>query len=316
MATIGRGSNVTVIGGSGFIGRYVIRHLAELGCQIRVAVRHPDRALFLKTCGEVGQVTPVAVNIRDQASVEAAVAGADAVINLVGILYQSGAQKFVAIQAEGAGRVAKAAQVAGATHFIHLSAIGADGTSKAGYASSKAAGERAVLAAFPTATILRPSIVFGPEDDFFNRFAAMAMISPVLPLIGGGRTRFQPIYVGDVARAVIKALQLPEAAGQIYELGGPGVYTFRALLELLLRQINRRRCLVTLPFALASLQGAVLQHLPSPPLTMDQVRLLHRDNVVDPRAKTIADLDIVPTALDSVLPGYLDRYRPRDRFAR
>lgn len=316
MTMIGRGSNVTIIGGSGFIGRYVVRQLAELGCQIRVAVRHPDRALFLKPCGDVGQVTPIAVNIRDQASVDNAVAGADAVINLVGILHQAGAQNFAAIQAAGAGRVATAAKATGATHLVHLSAVGADSASRAGYASSKAAGERAVLAAFPTATILRPSIVFGPEDDFFNRFASMAMISPVLPLIGGGRTRFQPVYVGDVARAVVKALLRPDAAGQIYELGGPGIYSFRALLELLLRQINRRRCLVSLPFPIASLQGALLQLLPTPPLTLDQVRLLRRDNVVDPKARTFADLDIVPTPLDAVLPGYLDRYRPRDRFAR
>jgi uncharacterized protein YbjT (DUF2867 family) len=315
MTTIGRDSRVTVIGGSGFIGRYVVERLAREGCLICIATRHPDRALFLKTCGDVGQVTPVAANIRDQQSIEAVVAGADAVINLVGILYQSGAQRFSTIQAEGAGRVAQAAAAAGVTRLVHLSAIGADRASPAAYARSKAAGEEAVRAAFPTATILRPSIVFGPEDDFFNRFAKMAMISPVLPLIGG-RTRFQPVYVGDVARAVVSVLQRTDTAGQIYELGGPGIFSFRALLEMMLRQIDRRRYLIPLPFALASLQGALLQHLPAPPLTLDQVRLLKRDNVVDPKAKGLADLDIAPTPLDAVLPDYLDRYQPRDRFAR
>jgi NADH dehydrogenase len=198
---------------------------------------------------------------------------------------------------------------------VHLSAIGADPTSAAAYARSKAAGEAAVREAFPEATILRPSIVFGPEDDFFNRFAAMAMISPILPLIGGGRTRFQPVYVGDVADAVVAALLRPDAAGQTYELGGPNIFSFRQLLEIMLRMIGRRRCLVTLPFALASLQGALLQNLPTPPLTLDQVRLLRRDNIVDPKAKTLADLDLMATTLDAVLPGYLARYRPRDRFA-
>lgn len=312
---IGRDSIVTVIGGSGFIGRYVVEQLAHHGCLIRVAVRRPDRALFLKTAGDTGQITPIAVNIRDQKSIDAVVVGSHAVINLVGILYQAGAQRFATVQAEGAGRVARAAKAAGATQLVHISAIGADPASSAAYARSKAAGEQAVRAAFPEATILRPSIVFGPEDNFFNRFAAMAMVSPVLPLIGGGRMRFQPVYVGDVARAVIAALLRPDAAGQIYELGGPHIFSFRQLIEIMLRTIDRRRCLISLPFALASLQGALLQNLPVPPLTLDQVRLLKRDNIADPKAKGLADLDVTATTLDSVLPSYLDRYRPRDRFA-
>jgi len=310
MMAIGRDTIVTVIGGSGFIGRYVVEKLARHGCLVRVAVRRPERALFLKTSGEIGQITPLAVNIRDPQSIAAVVSGAQAVINLVGILYQSGPQRFDAVQAEGAGHVARAAQAAGVEKLIHLSAIGADPVSPAAYARSKAAGEAGVRAAFPAATILRPSIVFGPEDQFFNRFASMAMVSPVLPLIGG-KTRFQPVYVGDVAEAVVAALLRPEAAGQLYELGGPRIYTFRALMQLMLRLIDRRRCLISLPFPLASLQAALLQVLPTPPLTLDQVRLLRRDNIVDPQAKSLADLDIVPRSVESLAPVYLDRFRPQ-----
>jgi NADH dehydrogenase len=310
MMAIGRDSVVTVIGGSGFIGRYVVEKLAHHGCLIRVAVRRPERALFLKTSGEIGQITPLPVNIRDPQSIAAVVSGAQAVINLVGILYQSGPQRFDAVQAEGAGHVARAAQAAGVEKLVHLSAIGADPASPAAYARSKAAGEVDVRAAFPAATILRPSIVFGPEDQFFNRFARMAMVSPVLPLIGG-KTRFQPVYVGDVAEAVVAALLRPEAAGQLYELGGPRIYTFRALMQLMLRLIDRRRCLINLPFPLASLQGALLQMLPTPPLTLDQVRLLRRDNIVDPQAKSLVDLDISPRSVESVAPAYLDRFRPQ-----
>lgn len=301
---------VTVFGGSGFIGRYVVQHLAQAGWQVRVAVRRPDEALFLKTSGDVGQVTPIAANIRDDASVAAAVAGADAVVNLVGILYQSGKQRFDAVQAKGAARVAQAAKAAGATRFIQISAIGADAASGSLYAQSKAAGEQAVKLAFPGATILRPSIVFGAEDDFFNRFARMAMMSPALPLIGGGHTKFQPVFVGDVAAAVERALADAGAQGKVYELAGPGTYSFRALMEMLLKGIARCRLLVPLPFALASLKAAFLQLLPIPPLTVDQVRLLKRDNVAAANALGLRDLGIKPTTLESVLPGYLDQYRP------
>jgi uncharacterized protein YbjT (DUF2867 family) len=307
--TMARG-RVTVFGGSGFIGRYVVQRLARAGWQVRVAVRRPDEALFLKTSGDVGQVTPIAANIRDDRSVAAAVAGADAVINLVGILYQSGKQSFDAVQSKGAARLAAAAKAAGAARFIQISAVGADPSSASLYAKSKAAGEQAVKLAFPGATILRPSIVFGPEDDFFNRFARLAMMSPALPLIGGGSTKFQPVYVGDVAAAVEKTLDDASTAGKTYELGGPRIYTFRALMEMLLKEIGRCRLLLPLPFALASLKAAFLQLLPIPPLTVDQVRLLKRDNVVTANAPGLKELGIAPTTLESVLPGYLDQYRP------
>lgn len=306
---------VTVFGGSGFIGRYVVRNLAQAGWQVRVAVRRPDEALFLKTSGTIGQVTPVAANIRDDASVAAACTGADAVVNLVGILYEGGRQKFDAVQAEGAGRVARVAKAAGASRFVQISAIGADANSDSGYARSKAQGEANVAAAFPGATILRPSIVFGPEDDFFNRFARMAMLSPALPLIGGGRTKFQPVYVGDVAAAVARAIEDAGTAGKIYELAGPRIYTFRDLLKLMLSEIGRCRLLIPLPFALASLKAAFLQLLPVPPLTVDQVRLLKRDNVAGGDKPGLKELGLNATAVEAVLPTYLDRYRPRGHYS-
>lgn len=302
---------VTVFGGSGFVGRHVVAHLARDGWQVRVAVRRPDTALFLKPAGVVGQITPVAANIRDQESIDRAVAGADAVINLVAILHESGRQTFAALQEMGAARVAEAAKRAGARHFVQVSAIGADAASNSAYARTKAAGEQAVLRAFPQAVILRPSIIFGPEDGFFNRFAAMAMSSPFLPLIGGGRTRFQPVYVGDVAAAVAKALVLPAAQGKTYELAGPRIYTFRRLLEIMLAEIGRKRLLLPIPFAIAGLMGAVMQCLPMPQLTLDQVRLLRRDNVAAPGALGLADLGIAPNGLEPILPTYLDKFRKR-----
>jgi len=302
---------VTVFGGSGFVGRHVVAHLARDGWQVRVAVRRPDEALFLKPAGVVGQITPLAANIRDQESVARAIAGADAVVNLVAILHESGKQRFQALQAEGAARLAEAARSTGARHFVQVSAIGADAASNSAYARTKAAGEQAVLRAFPQAVILRPSIIFGPEDGFFNRFAAMAMTSPFLPLIGGGRTRFQPVYVGDVAAAVAAALRLPAAQGKTYELAGPSIYTFRELLEIMLAEIGRKRLLLPIPFAVAGLMGAVMQCLPRPQLTMDQVRLLKRDNVAAPGALGLADLGIRPNGLELILPTYLDKFRVR-----
>ena len=306
----------TVFGGSGFIGRYVVRNLAHEGWLVRAAVRRPDEALFLKTSGAIGQITPVAANIRDRASVARAVAGADAVINLVGILHESGRQRFKAVQAEGARMIAEEAAKAGARHLVHISAIGADPNSPSAYARTKAEGETAVRQAFPNATILRPSIVFGPEDGFFNRFAQMAMLSPALPLIGGGRTRFQPVYVGDVADAVMKVIQYPDAAGKTYELAGPKAYTFAELMRLMLRETGRKRLLVPVPFPIASMMGAVMQCLPSPPLTADQVRLLKRDNVPSPGSAGLADLGITPTAVEAIIPTYLDRYRARGYYHR
>jgi NADH dehydrogenase len=308
MTAIGPNNIVTVIGGSGFIGRYVVEKLAGTGCRIRVAVRRPERALFLKPLGDLGQIEPVTVNIRNRRSLESAIHGADAVVNLVGILFEGGAQRFAAVQAAGAGDAADIARTAGVCRFVHVSAIGADASSPALYARSKAEGEARVRAAFPTATILRPSIVFGPEDAFLNRFAGLAMLSPILPVVGG-KTRFQPVYVGDVAAATVAALRLSEAAGGLYELGGPDIYAFRDLLKRMLAWIDRRRCVLDLPFAIAGLQAALLQWLPVPPLTLDQVRMLRRDNIVDPGAKGLADLDIAPTPLEMIAPLYLARYR-------
>lgn len=300
---------ITVFGGAGFLGRSVVGALARQGNQIRVACRRPDEALRCKPMGDVGQVVPVPANVRDDASVEAAVAGADAVVNLVGILYESGRQKFNAVHCDGAGRIATAAAMAGAKQFVHISAIGADIGAASRYARSKGEGEQAVKAAFEKAVILRPSILFGPDDDFFNRFAALARISPVLPLIGGGHTRFQPAYVCDVADAVAAVLSNPQSAGRTYELGGPQIYSFRQLLELLLAVTERKRWLVPVPFWAAMMKAFFLEFLPVPPLTRDQVRLLRKDNVVTDGVAGFADLGIVPTAPEVILPTYLARFR-------
>jgi NADH dehydrogenase len=305
---------VTVFGGSGFIGRHLVGRLAKQDWIVRVAVRRPSQAGFLRPLGEVGQITPLRAPIQDPIAVEAAVEGADAAINLVGILYERGKQTFAGVHAVGAQTVAEAAAGAGVEHLVQVSAIGADLHAAADYARSKAAGEAAVKTAFPSATIVRPSIVFGPEDNFFNRFAVMARLSPALPLIGGGSTRFEPVYVGDVAQAIAKCVSDPACAGKTYELGGPRVYTFKELLQLLLREIRRRRLLVPWPFALAEAQARFLELLPVPPLTRDQVRMLRRDNVVSEGALTLADLGIQPTAAEVILPTYLDRYRPGGRF--
>ena len=308
------GRLVTVFGGSGFLGRHLVKRLAEQGDRVRVAVRDPEAALFLKPMGDVGQIGIVQANVRHDGSVAAAVAGADAVVYLPGVLFQSGSQTFAAVHADGPGRVAAAARDAGAGRLIHVSAIGADPDSPARYGQSKAAGEAAVRAAFPDATILRPSLVFGPEDGFINRFAALARLSPVLPLIDGGMTRFQPVYVGDVAQAMVCALDDPATAGQLYELGGPQAFSFREILELILRAIGRKRLLVPVPQWLMMLEAAVLQLLPNPPLTRDQVRMLARDNVVSEGARGLADLGVTPTTLESVLPQYITRYRKTGQF--
>ena len=301
---------VTVFGGSGFIGRYVVKRLAQQGWVIRVAVRRPSRAQFLKPLGDVGQITPLRAPVQDEAAVRDAVAGADAVINLVGLLYEKGRQNFEAVHFEGARRIAQAAAAAGVEHLVQVSAIGSHPNAEADYARSKAAAEAAVRLAFPAAVVLRPSIVFGPEDGFFNLFAAMARLSPVLPLVGGGRTRFQPVYVGDVAEAVVKALTDPACAGKSYELGGPRVYSFKELLELMLAEIRRRRLLVPLPFWVASLEATFLELMPVPLLTRDQVKLLKHDNVVGRDTLTLENLGIAPTAVELIIPTYLERYRP------
>jgi NADH dehydrogenase len=311
---------VTVFGGSGFVGRSVVRALCKRDYRIRVAVRRPELAGHLQPLGKVGQIHAVQANLRYPASIEAAMRGSYAAVNLVGILTESGPQTFEAVQGAGAGAVARAASAAGAG-MVHVSAIGADANSPSGYARSKAAGEKAVLSAAPTATIMRPSVVFGPEDQFTNRFAALARISPVLPLIGGGVTKLQPVYVGDVGTAVADAVDGKTKAGAIYELGGPEVLTMREIIEIILRIIERRRMLVSLPFDLAKLQALLLQFAPGPlKLTPDQVELLRTDNVVSDAAKaaglTLEGLGIVPDLLEAIAPQYLWRFRPSGQFQR
>jgi len=306
---------ITLFGGSGFLGRYVVRHLARQGHVLRIAVRHPEQALFLKPLGDVGQITPIPASLLHEESIREAVRGADAVANLVGILYESGKVTFQAVHVEGAKRVATAAAQAGVRNLVHVSAIGADAGAPARYAKSKAAGETAVLSAFPKASIVRPSIVIGPEDDFFNRFGAMARMSPALPLIGGGKTRFQPVYVGDVGLAIAKLLLAPGHGGKVYELGGPQVFTFRQLMELLLQEIARKRCLVNVPSGMASFQARFLELLPKPPLTRDQVLMLQQDNVVGADAAGFKQLGIEPQAIEAILPTYLDKYRRGGRYS-
>jgi NADH dehydrogenase len=310
---------VTVYGGSGFIGRHVVRALARSGWRIRVAVRRPDLANHLQPLGRVGQIHAVQANLRVVDSVERAAEGADALINLVGILYEKGRQTFEAVQAAGAATVARAAARSGA-QLVHISAIGADANSRSGYARSKAAGEAAAFKHVPGAVVFRPSIAFGPEDDFFNRFASIARLSPLLPLIGGGKTRFQPVFAGDIAAAVDAALAGRARPGMIYELGGPEVKTFEELIRLMLREIDRRRLLVPIPFSIARLQAFFLEFLPKPLLTRDQIMLLERDNVVSPEAeregRTLQKLGIVTTAMETVLPSYLVRFRRAGQFTR
>jgi uncharacterized protein YbjT (DUF2867 family) len=305
----------TIFGASGFVGRHLVGRLAKTGAVIRAVVRHPVRAGFLKPMGDVGQIVPVGLDIGRDGDIAAAVAGADLVVNLVGILYEGGRQRFRNVHAEGAARIARAARSAGVESLVHVSAIGADPHAASLYARSKAEGEAAMRTEFPGATILRPSIMFGPEDHFFNRFATLARFAPALPLIGGGHTKFQPVYVGDVAEAIMVALLQPQAKGKLFEFGGPRIYSFRDLMELTLRETGRDRLLVNLPFGLAKLEAAFLELLPVPPLTRDQVELLKHDNVVAQGAATLADLGIAPTAVESILPTYLDRFRAGGRFA-
>lgn len=310
---------VTVFGGSGFVGRHVVRELAKRGYRVRAAVRRPSLAGFVRTMGLPGQVEAVYADIKDDESVARALSGADMAVNLVGILYESGKQKFDALQAEAAGRIAWSAKAKGVERLVHVSAIGADPDSPAKYASSKAEGEAAVLDAFPDAVILRPSIIFGNGDGFFNRFAAMAKFSPALPLLGGGHTKMQPVYVDDVADAVCTALEDTSTQGKTYELGGPTVYSFKELMQIVLDETQRKRILAPIPWSIARLQGRILGLLPAPLLTLDQVRMLETDNVVSEAAtsqnRTIEDLGITPKSVEAIVPGYLWMYRRQGQYA-
>ena len=312
---------VTVFGGSGFVGRHVVRALARRGYRIRVAVRRPDLAGFLQPIGGVGQISFVQANLRYRQSVDRAVEGSDHVINCVGLLFETGRNTFDAVQDFGARAVAEAARAAGAK-LTHISAIGANETSASSYARTKGRGEAAVLRTVPDAVILRPSIVFGPEDGFFNKFATMARYAPALPLIGGGHTKFQPVYVADVAEAVARSVDGTIERGRIYELGGPEVLSFRQCLELMLRVVDRKKPLGPLPFGIASLIGSVASLVPfiTPPLTSDQVTLLRSDNVVSDAARnegrTLEAIGIQPILVEAILPSYLVRYRQQGQFTR
>jgi uncharacterized protein YbjT (DUF2867 family) len=308
---------ITVYGGSGFLGRHLVRALAKRGYRIRVAVRRPELAGHLQPLGMVGQINAVQANIRNAASVEAAARDTHVLINLVGILFERGRQRFNAVHTIGAEQVALAANAHGA-RLVHVSAIGADENARSHYARSKATAEKLVLAAQPTATIVRPSIIFGPEDDFFNRFAALARVSPALPLIGGGQTKFQPVFVGDVAAAITEAVAGNAKPGSIYELGGPDVRTFKELMQFVLETIERKRLLLPLPFFAAKLQAAFLQFAPKPMLTPDQVELLRTDNVVSQEAigegRTLQGLGIEPEPIEAIVPAYLWRFRKTGQF--
>ncbi|MCC0063387.1 MAG: complex I NDUFA9 subunit family protein [Defluviimonas sp.] len=310
---------VTIFGGSGFLGRYIARRMAKEGWRVRVACRRPNEALFVRPYGAVGQVEPVFCNIRDDASVAAAMAGADAVVNCVGTFDKAGRNNFEAVQAEGAGRIARLAASGGVGALVHVSAIGADAASDSLYARTKAAGEAAVTAAFPGAAILRPSVMFGPQDGFFNKFAALARFGPVLPIVGD-KTRFQPVYVDDVAAAAVSAL-LGGARG-VYELGGPDVATFRELMGEMLKVVGRRRLVLNIPFWAARIKAWLLDFgsaltgrlIANRLLTVDQVKMLRHDNVVAEGARGLADLGVAATPMPAVLPDYLWRFRPSGQY--
>ena len=314
------GKLVTIVGGSGFVGRYIARRLAKEGWRVRVACRHPNQALFVRSYGDVGQVEPVFCNIRDDASVKAALAGADAVVNCVGTFNRGGANNFNAVQSEGAGRIARLAAEGGLSAMVHISALGADVNAASDYSRSKGEGEAAILAAFPNAMILRPSVIFGNEDGFFNRFAGMAKLGPILPLVGG-KTRFQPVSVEDVAAAAVKGVT--GGAKGVYELGGPDVDTLQGLVQSMLTVIQRRRLVLNLPFWVGSTMATVLSAasaltlglFQNTILTGDQVKSLRLDNVVAPGARTLADLGITPTSFAGVIPEYLWRFRPSGQYA-
>jgi len=307
-------ARATVFGGSGFIGRHIVQRLAQRGIVVRAAVRDPENALFLKPMGQVGQIAPVEADVRSEKAVAAAVAGVDVVVNAVSLGVQSRKNRFADVHVNGARRVARLAAAAGVKRLIHLSGIGSDANSDSTYVAARGHGDRAVREAFPAATLLKPSVVFGPNDHFFTTFAAMARIAPALPLFGGGTARVQPVYVGDVADAALKAVDDPAGAGQDYELGGPTTYTYRELMALLLRIVERKRMLVNVPERIALIMAAFAALLPNRPLTRDMVKLAVADNVVGAGARGLKDLGIVPTSVEVILPTYMDRYRKSGRY--
>ncbi len=306
---------VTIFGGSGFVGRYLVKELAQQGARIRVVCRHPSAALELTTSGSVGQVVLQKGNLKDTANLKSLIAGSDIVINLVGILYESCGQRFAALHAQATEKLAQAAREAGVRRFIQMSALGVDKASQSAYARTKMAGEKAVSSAFPGATIVRPSVIFGAEDQFINRFAAMLQHSPVMPLVEGGHTRFQPVYVGDVARAISAICQRPETSGYTYELGGPHSYSLHDIICWIQKNIGKERPMLSLPFFVARPLGKMMEFLPKPPLTADQVTLLRQDNVLSGALPGLKELSITPTTLESIAPQYLELYREGGRFA-
>jgi NADH dehydrogenase len=318
-------ATIAVIGGSGFIGRQIVEKLARAGARLKILTRNADRAKFLRPMGAPGQITLISGKATDDAALANVLAGVDAVVNTVGILAEGGGQRFAALQADLPARIGQMMAEAEASadkssrrqqaRIIHLSAIGADHQSPSRYARTKAAGEAGLQAAFPTATILRPSLVFGAGDGFFNRFAAMAVTAPALPVIGGGANRIQPVYVGDVASAVVAALEDQASTGKIYELGGPDVITFREAMRFLLQSIGRSRMLMSVPFPVMGLAATAMSILPNPPVTRDQLKLLKIDNVVSADALGLAELGLVPTGMELIVPTYLERYKPGGRFS-
>ncbi|MBN9343390.1 MAG: hypothetical protein BGO76_05475 [Caedibacter sp. 38-128] len=304
-----QGKQVTIFGGSGFIGRSLVQRFAREGAIIRVPVRNPDHALFLKTMGHVGQITLLKINPYNKQEIEACCADSEIVINLIGILYEKGSSTFKRIHIDLAETIAKSAAQKGVKRLLHMSALSAEPTSKSVYAITKSQGEQAVLKAYPQATIFRPSLVFGPHDHFFNRFSEISRFSPVLPLIGSGKIRLQPAYVEDVVEAMMTAAKQPESQGKIYELGGPKIYSFKELFEFMLKIIHLNRLLLPLPYLIAKIIGFFGEFLPTPPLTRDQVKLLEKDNILNKGSLTFRDLGIVPSALESILPRYLSRYK-------
>lgn len=307
-----QGKQITIFGGAGFIGRSLVQKLAYEGAIIRVPVRDPSRALFLKTMGHVGQVTLLKINPYDKQEIEACCTDSEIVINLIGILYEKGNSTFKRLHIDLAETIAKSATKEGTKRFLHMSALSADPTSKSEYAITKSQGEQAVLKTYPQATIFRPSLVFGPHDHFFNRFSEISRFSPVLPLIGSGQIHLQPVYVEDIVEAMIMAAKQPETQGRIYELGGPKIYSFKELFELMLKIIQLKRLLLPIPYCIAKIVGFFCEFLPTPPLTRDQVKLLEKDNVLSKNSLTFRDLGILPSALESILPRYLSHYKMKN----